>query len=92
MRPALYPEQKRLIPRKYGEKAQRTVKEAMREFKHGKLKSGKRASRQVTVQPNQYLSAEPADEVDARENNLNLRAEALEDRSDDWGRPSPPGS
>lgn len=52
----------------------------------------RRASGQVTVQPNQYLSAEPADEVDAREHNLNLRAEALEDRSDDWGRPLPPGS
>jgi hypothetical protein len=32
----------------------------------------------VTLHANQYLSAEPADEVDARENNLNLRAEALE--------------
>ena len=29
------------MPRKYGAKAQRTVKEAMHEFKHGKLKSGK---------------------------------------------------
>lgn len=29
------------MPRKYGEKAKRTVKEAMHEFKHGKLKSGK---------------------------------------------------
>jgi hypothetical protein len=29
------------MPRNYGEKAQRTVKEAMHEFKHGKLKSGK---------------------------------------------------
>lgn len=38
----------------------------------------RRAMAQVTVQPNQHLSAEPADEVDARENNLNLRAEALE--------------
>ena len=32
----------------------------------------------VSVLVNQYLSAEPADEVDAHENNLNLRAEALE--------------
>ena len=32
---------------------------------------------QVTVCSNQYLTAEPADEVDARENNLNLKAEAL---------------
>lgn len=39
----------------------------------------RRALEQVTIQPNQYLSAEPAEEVDARENNLNLRAEALED-------------
>ena len=31
----------------------------------------------VTIYANQYLSAEPADEVDARENNLNLRVEAL---------------
>jgi hypothetical protein len=37
-----------------------------------------RALEQVTVQANQYLSAEPADDVDAHENNLNLRAEALE--------------
>jgi hypothetical protein len=37
-----------------------------------------RAQERVTVYPNQSLSAEPADEVDARENNLNLRAEALE--------------
>ncbi len=36
------------------------------------------ALKQVTVQANQHLTAEPADEVDARENNLNLRAEALE--------------
>jgi hypothetical protein len=28
------------MPRKYGEKAQQTVKETMREFKKGKLKSG----------------------------------------------------
>jgi hypothetical protein len=35
------------------------------------------AAPRVTLQDNQYLSAEPADEVDARENNLNLRAEAL---------------
>ncbi|HZV07187.1 MAG TPA: hypothetical protein VE999_19045 [Gemmataceae bacterium] len=38
----------------------------------------RRARTQVTVHDNQYLSAEPADEVDAREHNLNLRAEALE--------------
>lgn len=31
----------------------------------------------VTLHENQRLSAEPAAEVDARENNLNLRAEAL---------------
>ena len=35
------------------------------------------ARARVTLHENQYLSAEPADEVDARENNLNLRAEAL---------------
>lgn len=29
------------MPRKYGEKAQATVKETMHEFKKGKLKSGK---------------------------------------------------
>ena len=29
------------MSRKYGEKAQQTVKEAMKEFKQGKLKSGK---------------------------------------------------
>ena len=29
------------MPRKYGEKAQETVKETMKEFKKGKLKSGK---------------------------------------------------
>lgn len=29
------------MPRKYGEKAQQTVKETMHEFKKGKLKSGK---------------------------------------------------
>jgi hypothetical protein len=29
------------MSRKYGEKAQKTVKEAMHEFKKGKLKSGK---------------------------------------------------
>lgn len=29
------------MPRKYGAKAQETVKEAMHEFKRGKLKSGK---------------------------------------------------
>lgn len=31
----------------------------------------------VTLHPNQHLSAEPAADVDAKENNLNLRAEAL---------------
>jgi hypothetical protein len=35
------------------------------------------AREQVTLHENQHLSAEPAAEVDARENNLNLRAEAL---------------
>jgi hypothetical protein len=35
------------------------------------------AKPRVTLHANQYLSAEPADEVDARENNLNLKAEAL---------------
>ena len=35
------------------------------------------ARARVTLHDNQYLSAEPADEVDARENNLNLKAEAL---------------
>jgi len=33
---------------------------------------------QVTVLANQHLTAEPASDVDAHENNLNLRAEALE--------------
>lgn len=47
----------------------------------------RRAMARVAVLTNQYLSAEPADEVDARENNLNLRAEALEDRSDDSESP-----
>ena len=37
------------------------------------------ASPRVTLHENQYLSAEPAEEVDARENNLNLRAEVLSD-------------
>ncbi len=37
----------------------------------------RRATGQVTLQPDQYLSAEPADEADAHENNLNLKAEAL---------------
>ncbi len=37
----------------------------------------RRAAPRVTLHENQYLSAEPADEVDAREHNLNLRAEAL---------------
>jgi hypothetical protein len=35
------------------------------------------ARARVTLHDNQHLSAEPAAEVDARENNLNLRAEAL---------------
>jgi hypothetical protein len=35
------------------------------------------AEPRVSLQANQFLSAEPAEEVDARENNLNLRAEAL---------------
>jgi hypothetical protein len=35
------------------------------------------AAPRVTLYGKQYLSAEPAAEVDARENNLNLRAEAL---------------
>lgn len=38
----------------------------------------KQSLQQVTVLANQYLTAEPADEVDARENNLNLKAEALD--------------
>ena len=38
----------------------------------------RRALEQVTLQPDQHLTAEPADEVDARENNLNLKAEALD--------------
>jgi hypothetical protein len=37
-----------------------------------------RSLERVTLHGNQYLSAERADEVDARENNLNLRAESLE--------------
>jgi hypothetical protein len=36
------------------------------------------AAPDVTLFANQCLSAEPADEVDARENELNLKAEALE--------------
>ncbi|HEY7424565.1 MAG TPA: hypothetical protein VH682_10080 [Gemmataceae bacterium] len=39
----------------------------------------RQAAPRVTLHENQYLSAEPAEEVDARENNLNLRAEALSD-------------
>ena len=39
----------------------------------------RRAAPQVTLADNQRLSAEPADEIDARENNLNLKAEALEE-------------
>lgn len=35
------------------------------------------ARSRVTLYENQHLSAEPAADVDARENNLNLRAEAL---------------
>jgi hypothetical protein len=38
----------------------------------------RQARGRVTLHDNQYLSAEPAEEVDARENNLNLRAETLE--------------
>jgi hypothetical protein len=39
------------------------------------------AAAQVTLYPNQHLTAEPAADVDARENNLNLKAEALENPS-----------
>jgi len=35
------------------------------------------ARSRVTLYENQHLSAEPAADVDARENNLNLRAESL---------------
>jgi hypothetical protein len=35
------------------------------------------AAPRVTLHENQYLSAELAEEVDAQEHNLNLRAEAL---------------
>lgn len=35
------------------------------------------ARRRVTLTADQHLSAEPADEVDARVTNLNLKAEAL---------------
>jgi hypothetical protein len=35
------------------------------------------AMSRVSLLENQYLSAEPAAEVDARENNLNLKSEAL---------------
>ncbi len=45
------------------------------------------ASARVTLHNNQHLTAEPADEVDARENNLNLKAEALE-RQETNGPPS----
>jgi hypothetical protein len=37
------------------------------------------AAKQVPVAPGQSLSAELAEVVDARENNLNLKAEALEE-------------
>ncbi len=40
-------------------------------------KACEQAKNRVTLHENQYLSAEPADVVDARENNLNLRVEAL---------------
>lgn len=42
----------------------------------------RRAVTSVTLHDHQTLSAEPADEVDARENNLNLKAEALEVQND----------
>jgi hypothetical protein len=35
------------------------------------------AAREVSVSPNQHLTAEPAADVDAREQNLNRRVEAL---------------
>lgn len=38
----------------------------------------RRARMGITLHDNQHLSAEPAEEVDAYENNLNLKAEALE--------------
>lgn len=37
----------------------------------------RRAAPRITLHDKQYLSAEPADQVDSHENNLNLRAEAL---------------
>jgi hypothetical protein len=37
----------------------------------------RRAKARVILHENQHLTAEPAEEVDAHENNLNLRAEAL---------------
>jgi hypothetical protein len=37
-----------------------------------------RVKSQVTILDGQFLSAEPADEVDAQVNNLALKAEALE--------------
>lgn len=38
------------------------------------------AAAQATLHENQYLTAEPADEVDAYENNLNLSANQIEPR------------
>ena len=35
------------------------------------------AQKEVTIQDDQFLSAEPADVVDAQVNNLDLKAEAL---------------
>ena len=36
------------MARKYGPKAQQEVKEAMHEYKHGKLKSGGKSKKKVT--------------------------------------------
>jgi hypothetical protein len=42
------------MAKKYGEKSQKTVKEAMHEFKEGKLKSGK--SKKTVKNPKQAIA------------------------------------
>ena len=43
------------MPRKYGEKAQETVKEAMHKYKRGELKSGSK-SRKTVTNPKQAIA------------------------------------
>ena len=43
------------MAKKYGSKAQKSVKEAMHEYKHGKLKSGGKSKKKVT-NPKQAIS------------------------------------